>query len=153
MRISYVYIESRIYSKSLRDTSIERFQHFPTEGNYVIRIHYVKRPDFRGGGEGRGEENESGNTLLLWVKRLVKRLTQNRFYFSLCLLLASFSLFLSFFFFSFFFSFLFPSIVSRLEKNFTMTIVSLILNCRKPAIITRKPLLYYTKKSTKNGEM
>ena len=47
---------------------------------------------------GRGEENESGNTLLLWVKRLVKRLTQNRFYFSLCLLLASFS----FFFFSFF---------------------------------------------------
>ena len=54
MRISYVYIESRIYSKSLRDTSIERFQHFPTEGNYVIRIHYVKRPDFRGGG-GRGK--------------------------------------------------------------------------------------------------
>lgn len=74
MRISYVYIESRIYSKSLRDTSIERFQHFPTEGNYVIRIHYVKRPDFRGaGGEGEGgEENESGNTLLLWVKRLAR---------------------------------------------------------------------------------
>ena len=58
---------------------------------------------------GRGEENESGNTLLLWVKRLVKRLTQNRFYFSLCLLLASFSLFLSFFFSFFLFLFQCPS--------------------------------------------
>lgn len=66
----YIHIEDRRIVEIVARYIDRTFSTLSHRGNYVYTDTIADtKADFRGGGRGRGEENESRNTLLLWVKR------------------------------------------------------------------------------------